>query len=42
MKLVDNNIWLALALSGHDFHDTALTCLETEMLAGELLFCRST
>jgi hypothetical protein len=25
MKLVNNNIWLALALSEHDFHDTALT-----------------
>jgi uncharacterized protein len=42
MKLVDNNIWLALALSEHDLHDTALTWLETETLAGELLFCRST
>jgi predicted nucleic acid-binding protein len=42
MKLVDNNIWLALALSEHNFHDTALTWLETETLAGELLFCRST
>jgi toxin-antitoxin system PIN domain toxin len=42
MKLVDSNVWLALALSGHDFHDAALHWLETETLARELLFCRST
>ncbi len=42
MKLVDSNVWLALALSGHDFHETAEDWLRTKTGADKLLFCRST
>ena len=42
MKLPDSNIWLALALSFHEFHDAALDWLDGEKSEGELLFCRST
>jgi toxin-antitoxin system PIN domain toxin len=42
MKLLDNNVWLALTLSGHEFHDAAQRWLLVERAAGELLFCRST
>ena len=42
MKLVDTNVWLALALSGHDHHASARDWVQTETNSGELLFCRST
>jgi toxin-antitoxin system PIN domain toxin len=42
MKLVDSNVWLALALSAHDFHNAAVAWLEKETASRELLFCRST
>jgi toxin-antitoxin system PIN domain toxin len=42
MKLADTNVWLALALSKHLFHDVAQAWLDTETKAQEVLFCRST
>lgn len=42
LTLADNNVWLALALTGHDFHESALHWFETIKQPGELLFCRST
>lgn len=42
MKLPDVNVWLALALSGHEYHDTAERWLFTDGAMGEVLFCRST
>lgn len=42
LTLADSNIWLALTLTGHDYHETALTWLETMTNPGEILFCRST
>lgn len=41
MLLADSNIWLALALSKHEFHCVARTWLE-ECGAHEAFFCRST
>lgn len=41
MLLADSNIWLALALSKHSFHSSALTWLSA-CGAKEVLFCRST
>lgn len=41
MPLADSNIWLALALSKHEFHTAARTWLEARA-PGEALFCRST
>jgi uncharacterized protein len=41
MPLADSNIWLALALSKHEFHATARTWL-AELGPHEALFCRST
>ena len=41
MRLADSNIWLALALSKHEFHSAARTWL-AECGAHEALFCRST
>jgi toxin-antitoxin system PIN domain toxin len=42
VKLLDVNVWLALALSGHAFHDVARRWLLAERLDGKLLFCRTT
>ena len=41
MPLADSNIWLALALSKHEFHAVARTWL-VERGPHEALFCRST
>ena len=41
-KLADSNIWLALTLSKHRFHQASLAWLD-RLHAGELVvFCRST
>jgi toxin-antitoxin system PIN domain toxin len=42
MKLVDTNVWLALALSKHIFHGAATVWLAAEPAPKELLFCRAT
>ncbi len=42
MKLADTNIWLALALSKHVFHEAAQSWLDAESQEREVLFCRST
>lgn len=41
MPLADSNIWLAQALSKHEFHFAAQTWL-TAQQPGAVLFCRST
>ncbi len=42
-KLLDINAWLALFLEGHAQHSAARTWYEgTELLAGDLKFCRPT
>jgi toxin-antitoxin system PIN domain toxin len=41
MPLADSNVWLALALSKHEFHDAARTWL-AERGPREALLCRST
>jgi uncharacterized protein len=41
MPLADSNIWLALALSKHEFHGAARTWL-AQRRPHEALFCRST
>jgi uncharacterized protein len=40
--LCDNNIWLALALSGHLHHPDARDWLETVVEPGSIFFCRAT
>lgn len=42
MWLCDNNIWLALALSGHLHHPFARDWLETVGEPAAVLFCRAT
>jgi toxin-antitoxin system PIN domain toxin len=42
MKLVDSNVWLALAVSGHGFHVVAHAWMTSQTAPGEALFCRST
>jgi len=43
MTLPDTNIWLALSLSGHSFHDVARDWFDRQSAAAlPLLFCRST
>jgi len=42
LTLADSNVWLALTLTGHDFHESALRWLETVKRPGEILFCRAT
>ena len=42
MKLVDTNVWLALALSQHHQHASAARWISGETSAAELAFCRST
>lgn len=42
MKLVDSNVWLALALSGHAFHPSAAAWFGAETQPGAVLFCRAT
>jgi predicted nucleic acid-binding protein len=41
MVLADSNVWLALALSKHQFHATAGAWL-AEQAPQEVLFCRAT
>jgi uncharacterized protein len=40
--LCDNNVWLALALSGHVHHASARDWLETVVEPASVLFCRAT
>src|SRR5262249_29198994 len=42
MKLADTNVWLAVALSKHIFHDVAQVWLDSETGEQEVVFCRST
>ena len=42
MMLADSNIWLALTLSAHTFHDAAQAWLANESSPAVILFCRST
>ncbi|SRR6266568_2531642 len=42
MKLADTNVWLALALSKHVFHDAAQAWLATETTPRNIAFCRAT
>ncbi len=42
MLLPDSNVWLALALSKHEFHPKARTWLEKQAQPETVLFCRST
>jgi toxin-antitoxin system PIN domain toxin len=42
MPLADSNIWLALALSKHAFHDVTRNWLAKHKSAEPVLFCRST
>src|SRR5262245_26899176 len=41
MRLADSNVWLALALSKHEFHGAARTWLARQA-PRQVLFCRST
>ena len=41
MRLADSNVWLALALSKHEFHTAARSWLAGQG-PGEAVFCRST
>jgi len=41
MRLADSNVWLALALSKHEFHGAARTWL-AKQAPRQVLFCRST
>jgi toxin-antitoxin system PIN domain toxin len=42
MPLADSNVWLALALSKHEFHVAARRWLERQSPREAALFCRST
>jgi toxin-antitoxin system PIN domain toxin len=42
MKLADTNVWLALTLSKHVFHDVAHNWLAAQTLPGDIGFCRAT
>lgn len=42
MLLCDNNVWLALALSGHVHHPVARDWLETILEPAAIFFCRAT
>ena len=42
MKLLDVNIWLALALSGHTHHRAARAWLDSEETTVSVCFCRVT
>jgi len=42
MMLADSNVWLALALSKHEFHDVARAWLADRKPREAALFCRST
>jgi toxin-antitoxin system PIN domain toxin len=42
MPLADSNVWLALALSKHEFHRSARTWLKQQSSPNPALFCRAT
>jgi toxin-antitoxin system PIN domain toxin len=42
MKLADSNVWLALAISKHIFHDAVRAWMATQTAPKGVLFCRST
>jgi toxin-antitoxin system PIN domain toxin len=42
MWLADSNVWLALTLSGHEFHGTARTWFHGATKKDEVAFCRPT
>lgn len=42
MKLLDANVWLALALSAHSHHRVARTWFESEPESAGFCFCRAT
>ena len=42
MRLADSNVWLALALSKHQFHGVARDWLADQKPSDAALFCRST
>ncbi len=42
MMLADSNVWLALALSKHEFHGAALAWIGGRKPSEAALFCRST
>ena len=42
MPLADSNVWLALALSKHEFHSAARKWFEQQSRRQRVLFCRST
>lgn len=42
MKLVDSNVWLALAIPGHAHHATASDWFSVQDCENGLLFCRAT
>ncbi len=41
-RLADSNLWLALTLSKHVFHEAARKWLGSPLAGDQLLFCRST
>ena len=42
LKLVDSNVWLALAIPGHAHHVVATSWFLAQQAPGEVLFCRTT
>jgi uncharacterized protein len=42
MPLADSNVWIALALSNHEFHDAARLWLAKQTPNDAVLFCRFT
>ena len=42
MKLIDSNVWLALALADHEHHKTANQWLSSQTEIDSLAFCRLT
>lgn len=42
MKLADSNVWLALALSGHEHHASVSSWFASLELENEVAFCRFT
>ena len=42
MVLADSNVWLALALSKHEFHQSSRTWFDRCKAPAGILFCRST
>jgi toxin-antitoxin system PIN domain toxin len=42
MPLVDSNVWVALAFSGHEFHNAARAWLGSQSVRADVRFCRAT